>query len=205
MSTAEWATVGVAVAGIIGTVAAASVQSWLANQRHSAQLAHDRAMADRGDLRALLDTAAEVAREAVWANAKVVTLARSGDADGIRWAGDVTIRLTRQCVLMSGRLALRVGREHVVYQRFELMVAVFEGMQRELLAATPSGPRADLGLVRRGSIAARFDEIANRWESEFTDAWREFIDAAGGLAGATLVEDAPRARPLARSRRVGRG
>jgi hypothetical protein len=74
------------------------------------------------------------------------------------------------------------------------MLDVFVAMERELRHATPTGVRARLGLIRRRSLEYRYYEIADGRSAEFTEAWRAFIDAAGGLAAAALVEEAQTSR-----------
>ena len=73
-----WATVAVGVAGLIATVAVATAQAALANRRHAAQLAHDRAVSDRARLLDLLDTAASTFRRAMWSTDVMLERFRAG-------------------------------------------------------------------------------------------------------------------------------
>jgi hypothetical protein len=185
MSGAEQVTVIIGIAGLAATVIGTAIQGLLANRRHARQLKHDRIVADRGALRDLLDTAAETIRRAMFATDDALARFRAGDSQRIEAASDEMRELTREAVLTSGRLALRLGRAHPICVNYEKALDVFADMHAELFDATPSGWRR-YALLSRQPLAESFEGIVEQWSGRLLEARAAFIDAAREIAAVSV-------------------
>jgi hypothetical protein len=184
---AQTATVIVGTAGIVGTVVSGISQTALANRRHRGQLRHDRVVADRTALRDVLDDAAQTVRRAMWSTDEILVGFRAGNLGAIHAARTHATELAREAGLTSGRLALRLGREHAVSNAYERILDTYIAMTTELNARLPVGWRRYV-LPRRRQIAEDLESIASRHETAFIAARRDFIDAAREIVGVSLLE-----------------
>lgn len=176
-------TVVVSIAGLAATAGSAIWLRWLDNRRHAHQLVHERALADRGELRPVLDEAVGLSRRAMWAVGNVPDAMRGTEAE----AEDVVERmqsLSAAAALMAGRLGLRLGAEHEATLAYDRTVDIYGRMLQEMKAALPEGWNKHF--ASRKEVAERVEEIWGRFEREFVAARREFITAAQRVVGVDL-------------------
>lgn len=184
---AQTTTLVVGVAGIVGAVSSGVATTVLANRRHRHQLQHDRVVADRAGLRDVLDDAAQTVRRAMWSTDEIIAGFRTKDLQAIRRARAHAIEFAREGALTSGRLALRLGREHPVSSAYECILDGFVAMNAELYERLPVGWRRYV-FPRRRQIVDDLEEIAATHDAELVAARRDFIDAAREIVGVSLLE-----------------
>jgi hypothetical protein len=186
-------TVVVGIAGLVATAGTAGWLRWLDDRRHARQLAHERSLADRGELRPVLDEAAGLSRQAMWAVGRTPAALRRGAVE----LPESLVRmqdLSDEAALMVGRLGVRLGADNEVTRAYDRTVDIYVRTLQEMRAALPEGWRKHI--ANRDSVATRVEEVWDRFEQEFVAARRGFIAAAQRLAGvdlAGLVGDAERA------------
>lgn len=196
----------VPVAAIITSgVVGPSVLSYLAGRRErrrqkhesdqqSLRLAHDRELLDLAELRAVLDAAAQVVRLTMWKADRFTSFLEQHprfssrreqrDArDRLQALIDDMQQTSDEAALMSGRIALRLGKSHPVYGHFDAAMESFLQLGLELL---PLLERPWDFLIHKGRRTKEMREIADRHELEFRQARRQFIDDAQTLVGSRL-------------------
>jgi hypothetical protein len=176
-------TVVVGIAGLITTGGSAIWLRWLDNHRHTRQLAHERALADREELRRLLDEAAGLTRRAMWLHREVPELYRAPFPK----VSDVIQQMKQfgeEVALMTGRLALRLGHDHEVTRAYDTTVDIYRRMLEQVQAGLPEGYVRIA--IRRKRTAERTGDVLDDVEPEFVAARRKFIEAAQSIVGADL-------------------
>jgi hypothetical protein len=175
----------IGIIGLASSVVIALGQTILANRRHGRQLEHDRALADRAELREALDSAAQTLRRAMWGIEGVRAAFAAGDYESIIEAGREGQRLAEHTALDNGRIALRLGRDHELYQHHDEAMNVFIELAQELLRTLPKGLEKHL-TFRREPTANRLQARIEDAEIRFSFARGAFIDAAEKLVGADV-------------------
>jgi hypothetical protein len=88
-----------------------------------------------------------------------------------------------EAALMSGRIALRLGKSHRVYGYFE---AAMESFLQLGLGLLPLLERPWDFLIHKGPRTKEMREIADRHELQFREARSQFIEAAEALVGSRM-------------------
>lgn len=179
---------------LIASVVGPWIQTLLANKRHERELRHQRTVADRTELRAILDDGAQLARRAMWA----MDASLSSIADIPFWSGPVkrhrivrrlkdrlaeTEELVRLSSLVSAQIAGRLGRGHVICQRYDRMLDRMAALAQEVDALLLQSWSRPWELPsRRRELKTAVDSA----EAEFRGARAAFVDAAHALIAAEL-------------------
>ena len=189
--------VALGIVGLLTTSGTAIWLRWLDDRRHARQLAHERALADRGELRRLLDEAAGLMRRLMWTHSKMLQAFRARQDELVDSQVEDLGVLAEEGSLMVGRLSLRLGSQHEVTRAYDAMADIFERMSVQLQEALPTGISKYMG--NRENLAERLDTILHSAEHEFRPTRRRFLAAAQSYVGAdvaALVSGATRDRAV---------
>lgn len=179
------AAVVLGVAGLIATGGTTGWLRWLDNRRHARQLAHDRAVADRNELRGLLDDASILMRRTIWAQAKLLDALGEDDPPRLQERISAVEDFGEEASLMLGRISLRLDADHGVTDAYDRMVDVYLRMNLRMEKALPTGIARYTGT--RKALRERLQAIFDEFESEFLPARRAFISASHRLVGVDLA------------------
>jgi hypothetical protein len=190
------AIVGISVSGGVG-LAAPSLNAWWAARRQRRQLRHERTLADIAELREVLDAGSGSIRRAVWAVAAVTdylrALPRFDPSPRRRRLRERDARdllrnmrsLVEDAALVSGQIALRLGREHAVYQRYDEAAEAMIGLLRRL---QPFSAQPWRWMLLRRRHEARLERALVAGEKDFVSKRAAYVDAAQRLVAARLDE-----------------
>jgi hypothetical protein len=121
----------------------------------------------------------------VWAIDSILSTFRSGDFDALVRAGREATGLSHDAALDNGRIAMRRGRDHEIYQRHQDVMEVFIALNRHLEETLPRGLDKFL-TFRREPLAKRLEAHLDEGETRFLEARAAFIDGAATVVGAEL-------------------
>jgi hypothetical protein len=196
-------TSGVVGPGVLGALANRRERARLTAERqlHDAQLKYDRELVDLQELRAVLDDGAQIIRQAMWQLDRMLAFlgehprlsSRRRQRQGRARLSELlqeAQQLTDTAALMSGRIALRLGREDEIYRYFDEGMDSFEKLAGAVMPLL--GKPWDF-MLHKGARVREIGEIVDRHEREFRDARRAMIDAAQRRVGAQ-VRVLPRAQ-----------
>jgi hypothetical protein len=178
------ATAAIGIAGLATTGGTAIWLRWLDNRRHARQLAHERALADKRELRALLDDASVLVRRTIWAQANLLDALQEHNPEQLSERVETLQHFGEEASLMFGRISLRLGADHLITRAYGEMVDLHLQMNLRMSDALPTGIAKYTGT--RKALRDRLQTIFDELEAEFLPARRRFVAAAHGLIGADL-------------------
>ena len=192
--------VGIVASGGFG-VLVSGLASRSASKRLRVQLDRERSAADLAELRAVLDEASESIRRATWESQSIVQnyrgmpslwlsllgFRRRSSIETARQNGAEMIRrcteTAREAALVSGKIALRLGRSHPVYSAYEEAMNAFRDMVRD---AGPIIDDVEGWFFKRQSKQDALDKVFHDGEVRFGEKRRAFIGAAHAVVRSRL-------------------
>jgi hypothetical protein len=192
-------TTAISIVGIVASGGFGLAGAWIATRaalkRLRLRTSHERGLSDLAELRTVLDDGAEALRRAMWEAERVVSFLKDqpryvSTPRRRRTTSSEVRRLIASCheaaeklALVSGRIALRLGREHDVFVKYDQAIDAYTDPLRESLPLFQHPWRWSFNPAPR---QRSLEQIFERGEEIFRERRRQYIVAALGLVGSRL-------------------
>lgn len=180
------------ILGVTGVLTSGVVGPWVANRfaadRQRRELAHERSMTDRQELRGLLDEAANALHQASDARKAAESAVTSyGAAVGVKVPGlkDTMANAGKPLAAVRERILVRLGSRHPVSEAFRGVDEAFVALFAPVMYLCDHG-------MDEGSISSDTWNEVKQAAAAYEKHRSSFMDAVAAAVGVRLDEDVPR-------------